>query len=217
MLSRMGLRLSPDKTLITHVDEGLDFLGCRIQRHRKRGTNRPYVYTYPTKKALRAAMATVQTLCRQVGTNNPLDALLLRLNPALRWLVRLLPAGCVGRNLRLPRPLRGVAGRTVAATQTRPDHLEGTAPPPLRQWMVASQPGTATVQPRDSAHHALPIPGSSHPVPLAGLGLRTSHPLGTCGEPGAQKRARRVREAVRENGPVERPAPRPGPTSQLTP
>jgi RNA-directed DNA polymerase len=40
VLSRMGLRLSPDKTLITHVDEGLDFLGWRIQRHRKRGTNR---------------------------------------------------------------------------------------------------------------------------------------------------------------------------------
>jgi RNA-directed DNA polymerase len=84
VLSTMGLRLSPDKTLITHIDEGLDFLGWRIQRHRKRGTNRRYVYTYPAKKALRAAMATVQTLCRQVGTNNSLDALLLRLNPALR-------------------------------------------------------------------------------------------------------------------------------------
>ena len=84
VLSTMGLRLSPDKTLITHIDEGLDFLGWRIQRHRKRGTNRRYVYTYPAKKALRAVMAKVQRLCRQVGTNNPLDALLLRLNPALR-------------------------------------------------------------------------------------------------------------------------------------
>ena len=35
----------------------------------------------------------------------------------------------------------------------------------------------------------------------------------TCGEPGALKGARRVREAARGNGPVERPAPRPGPTS----
>ena len=38
VLSTMGLRLSPEKTLITHIDEGLDFLGWRIQRHRKRGT-----------------------------------------------------------------------------------------------------------------------------------------------------------------------------------
>jgi RNA-directed DNA polymerase len=41
----MGLRLSQEKTLITHIDEGLVFLGWHIQRHRKRGTNRYYVYT----------------------------------------------------------------------------------------------------------------------------------------------------------------------------
>jgi RNA-directed DNA polymerase len=40
----MGLRLSEEKTRITHIDEGVDFLGWRIQRHRKRGTNRRYIY-----------------------------------------------------------------------------------------------------------------------------------------------------------------------------
>src|SRR5262249_13519983 len=34
VLTGMGLRLSEEKTLITHIDEGLDFLGWRIQRHR---------------------------------------------------------------------------------------------------------------------------------------------------------------------------------------
>ena len=58
----MGLRLSPEKTLITHIDEGLDFLGWRIQRHRKRGTNRSYVYTYPARKAIRAVMGKVKRL-----------------------------------------------------------------------------------------------------------------------------------------------------------
>jgi len=38
VLATMGLRLSTEKTLITHIDEGLVFLGWRIQRHRKRGT-----------------------------------------------------------------------------------------------------------------------------------------------------------------------------------
>jgi len=84
VLSAMGLRLSQEKTLITHIEQGLDFLGWRIQRHRKPGTNRYYVYTYPAKKALRAIMAKVKMLCRQVGTNQPLDALLSRLNPAVR-------------------------------------------------------------------------------------------------------------------------------------
>jgi RNA-directed DNA polymerase len=84
VLAAMGLRLSQDKTLITHIDEGLDFLGWRIQRHRKRGTSRYYVYTYPAKKSLRAVMAKVKTLCRQVGVNQPLDDLLRRLNQAVR-------------------------------------------------------------------------------------------------------------------------------------
>jgi RNA-directed DNA polymerase len=84
VLAGMGLRLSPDKTLITHIDQGLDFLGWRIQRRRKRGSNRHYVYTYPAKKALRAVTGKVKTLCRQVGTDQSLDALLLRLNPVVR-------------------------------------------------------------------------------------------------------------------------------------
>ncbi|MFD9603249.1 hypothetical protein [Streptomyces sp. NPDC059970] len=55
--TRMGLRLSQEKTLVTHINDGLDFLGWHIQRHRKRGTDRCYVYTYPSRKALKAVMA----------------------------------------------------------------------------------------------------------------------------------------------------------------
>src|SRR5664279_58895 len=40
VVTGMGLLLSPAKTLITHIDAGLDFLGRRIQRHHKRGTNK---------------------------------------------------------------------------------------------------------------------------------------------------------------------------------
>jgi RNA-directed DNA polymerase len=84
VLAGMGLRLSPDKTLITHIDEGLDFLGWRIQRHHKPGHDRQYVYTYPAKKALRAICAKVKTICRTTNIDQPLSVLLHRLNPALR-------------------------------------------------------------------------------------------------------------------------------------
>jgi RNA-directed DNA polymerase len=84
VLATMGLRLSEDKTLVTHIDEGLDFLGWRIQRHRKQGTSRHYVYVYPARKAVQAAKRKVKTLCRQVGPNQSLDDLLRRLNPMLR-------------------------------------------------------------------------------------------------------------------------------------
>ncbi len=52
VLRPVGLRLSEAKTRIAHIDEGFDFLGYRIQRQTKRGTNKRYVYTYPSKKAL---------------------------------------------------------------------------------------------------------------------------------------------------------------------
>jgi RNA-directed DNA polymerase len=84
VLAPMGLRLSEAKTLITHIDEGLDFLGWHLQRHRKRGTNRHYVYTYPSRKAVRAVMAKVKAQCRKTGTNLPLDVLLIQLNRMLR-------------------------------------------------------------------------------------------------------------------------------------
>jgi RNA-directed DNA polymerase len=83
VLAGMGLRLSPEKTLITHIDEGLDFLGWRIQRHRKRGTRQHYVYTYPARKAVKAVMAKVKMICRQ-NVNLPLEALLHQLNRVLR-------------------------------------------------------------------------------------------------------------------------------------
>ena len=64
VLSTMGLRLSPEKTLITHIDEGLDFLGWRIQRHRKRGTNRRYIYRRGRRTSRRSG-----ALRREPGPN----------------------------------------------------------------------------------------------------------------------------------------------------
>ncbi|MCQ8775143.1 group II intron maturase-specific domain-containing protein [Streptomyces telluris] len=83
VLAPMGMRLSMEKTRITHINEGLDFLGWRIQRHRKRGTDRHYVYTYPAKKSVRTVARKIKTACR-TDVNQPLPALLRQLNPMLR-------------------------------------------------------------------------------------------------------------------------------------
>jgi RNA-directed DNA polymerase len=82
-LAPMGLRLSASKTSVVHIDEGLDFLGWRIQRKRKRGTERFFVYTYPSKQAVTAIKRTVRTLTRRASQPNP-RVLLLRVNAALR-------------------------------------------------------------------------------------------------------------------------------------
>ncbi|MFL6186319.1 MAG: group II intron maturase-specific domain-containing protein, partial [Actinomycetes bacterium] len=83
VLAPMGLRLSAAKTRITHIDEGFDFLGFRIQRRRRAGTNKRQVYTYPSKKALAAIVGKVRTLTHRTA-NRSLAVLLYRLNPVLR-------------------------------------------------------------------------------------------------------------------------------------
>jgi RNA-directed DNA polymerase len=83
VLAPMGLRLSVAKTRITHIDEGFDFLGFRIQRRRRQGTTKRYVYTYPSKKALVAIVGKVRTLTHRTA-NRSLAVLLYRLNPVLR-------------------------------------------------------------------------------------------------------------------------------------
>jgi RNA-directed DNA polymerase len=75
---------APDKTLVTHIDEGLDFLGWHIQRHPKRGTSQHYVYVYPSKKAVLGVKRKIKTPRRTVEPNQPLDVLLRRLNATLR-------------------------------------------------------------------------------------------------------------------------------------
>jgi len=83
VLAQMGLRLSESKTRVCHIDEGFDFLGFRIQRHRRRGAAKFFVYTYPTRKAL----AGVKTKIRGItvgSSHQPLSTLLQRLNPVLR-------------------------------------------------------------------------------------------------------------------------------------
>ena len=99
VLAPMGLRLSEAKTRITHINEGLDFLGYHVQRHQKRGTAKRYVYTYPSKNALQAIKAKVRTISRQ-NRNQPLAVLLHRLNLALRGWCVYFRHGCSARTFR---------------------------------------------------------------------------------------------------------------------
>ena len=84
VLVPMGLRLSEEKTKISHIDEGLDFLGMRIQRHQKRGADKRYVYTYPTRASLAAVKAKVKAITSRRSTYQSLDTLIHRLDPVLR-------------------------------------------------------------------------------------------------------------------------------------
>jgi RNA-directed DNA polymerase len=84
VLAPLGLRLAPEKTRTVHIDEGFDFLGFHIRRMRKRGTNKHYVYTTPSKKAIQKVKDTVKAKTYRSTRHQDLDKLILSVNRSLR-------------------------------------------------------------------------------------------------------------------------------------
>jgi len=83
MREQMRLTLSPEKTAITHVDDGFDLLGFRVKRAPWRGKKR-VAYTFPSQRALREIMHRIKTLTNRSTLNLSLDELIHALNPILR-------------------------------------------------------------------------------------------------------------------------------------
>ena len=79
----MGLRLSEEKTRVVDIDEGFVFLGFLIQRRRKPGTTKHYVYTVPSRKAIQTIKDRVSGATYRSTLNQNLGQLLVRLNRML--------------------------------------------------------------------------------------------------------------------------------------
>jgi RNA-directed DNA polymerase len=84
VLGSVGLRLAADKTHLAHIDEGFDFLGFRIQRHRQWGSDRRYVYSYPSKKSLATIRRKVKAVTAYQMTGLPAKVVFLRLGQITR-------------------------------------------------------------------------------------------------------------------------------------
>jgi RNA-directed DNA polymerase len=84
VLAPLGLRLAPEKTQVVHIDEGFTFLGFDIRRMRKRGTQRHFVYTVPSKKAIQSIKDKVKAKTYRATRHMALDKLLAGLNRTLR-------------------------------------------------------------------------------------------------------------------------------------
>src|SRR5271166_6827486 len=83
VLAPLGLRLAPEKTRVVHIDEGFDFLGFHIRRMRKRGTQKHYVYTRPSRKAIQAIKDKVTARTYRSTRHMGLDELITSLNRSL--------------------------------------------------------------------------------------------------------------------------------------
>jgi RNA-directed DNA polymerase len=82
VLAGLGLRLSQAKTRVVHMDEGFSFLGFRIQRRRKRGTSKWYVYTFIDDRPVRSLKAEIRALTHRKSQLD-LGYVLTRLNQVM--------------------------------------------------------------------------------------------------------------------------------------
>lgn len=83
-LAPLGLRLAPEKTRTVHIDEGFEFLGFTIRRMRKRGTQKYYVYTIPSRKAIQKVKDKVKLKTYRSTRHQDLTTLITSLNRSLR-------------------------------------------------------------------------------------------------------------------------------------
>jgi RNA-directed DNA polymerase len=81
--NELHMTLSVEKTLVTHIDDGLDFLGFHIQRKR-RGDGRLVVLTYPSKQALESVKHKIKQATSRQTSSHQLVSVLRVVNPILR-------------------------------------------------------------------------------------------------------------------------------------
>ena len=128
----LGLALSPEKTRVTHIDEGIEFLGWRIKRQQGRD-GRPHVYTYPSARSLAAVKGGEGD--QAVGLQPAARPAPAPAQPGAQGLVRLLPKRGLLAHLQLPACLHLAAGRSLAAPETPQGKLAlAAAPLPPRWW-----------------------------------------------------------------------------------
>ena len=163
----MGLRLSPEKTRVVHIDDGFDFLGFHIRRMRKRGSHEAV--------RLHRALGQGDRLDQGPGADHDLQTTLHQDRRATSWstgpgaagLGELLPARCVQAALQRGRLLRLGADHDLAAPKK---HRIGW--PELRRrfclpgtWRLAHDgqrfrgAASVTVDP-------VPLPRLPHPDPV---------------------------------------------------
>ena len=76
-MAERGLELSKEKTVITHITDGFDFLGCNIRWYKDK------LLTKPSKKNYKAIVDKVRSIIKSNATCRQED-LIRQLNPVIR-------------------------------------------------------------------------------------------------------------------------------------
>ncbi len=82
-LEERGVRLSPTKTVITHIEQGFDFLGQTIRKHPNANGKPAKLQITPSKASFLSIKGKIRMLCKQAAGKTP-EQLIDTLNPLLR-------------------------------------------------------------------------------------------------------------------------------------
>jgi len=82
-LNRRGVQLSEQKTRVTHISEGFDFLGQTIRKYQRSDGTLGKIQIEPSKASIQSIKDKVKTICRSSGQLTQAQ-LIGRLNPVLR-------------------------------------------------------------------------------------------------------------------------------------
>lgn len=83
VLAGIGLRLSPSKTRVAHLSEGIDFLGFTLKWRKQRGSGKWYCATMISDKSFRTIKQTIRNLTPR-RSPRPLTDVIREVNAALR-------------------------------------------------------------------------------------------------------------------------------------
>ena len=165
VLATMGLRLSPDKTLITHIGRRVGF--PRVAH--------PATSQTRNQPALRVCLSVQEGR----GGRVPEDQDVVQTDrgrPTARCPVTPRERECAGMGgvfpgrgvlggLLVHQPLPVADGVEMVTPQTPENDLDATPPPLLRRRMVARWGGTGTDRSGEDRHHPIPLPRFGDPSP----------------------------------------------------
>ena len=81
-MEKMGVKLSQEKTRITNVEKGFDFLGCNIRKYKINSTKKVTLIK-PSKESIKSIKKKIKDICK-TSCGQSQESLIGKLNPVLR-------------------------------------------------------------------------------------------------------------------------------------
>jgi RNA-directed DNA polymerase len=128
VLDRLGLQFSESKTRITHLSEGINFLGFHIQWRKKRGGGKWYCMVFIADKAFTSIKQTIRKLTPR-RSPRPLAEVILEVNAALRGWAYYFRHAIAGRRFSF---LRYFTWRRIVAWQREQHRWNWTK---VKRWL----------------------------------------------------------------------------------